>query len=117
MTDDIFISDLTLEPDDDGTPPPGPGLWVGQPTDDLETVERLYRECPIAGAFMVLFTEENEQGDEVWESGDNGRQQRRWQAFMGWPRLPTLAEAWQWQRYVDGSAAAWAYERGGTAVS
>lgn len=111
MTGEFFIDDLNLEAIDYSRQPPGPALWTGTPIDDLEAVEETYRQCPISGAHRVMFSEILSDGTEIWETGDGGRQAREYQALMQWPVTPSLEQAAQWQRYTDGLAAVWAWER------
>lgn len=108
MTDDPLISDLSLEADNEGREPPGPALIVPSVAAtgcELLAHEEMHRTAArdFPGAGEVIF----EELDEATGAVDFANA-ARWQVLMSWPRLPTIEEADQWQKWAEARClAAW----------
>lgn len=91
---EMMLEDLLMEFDNDGRPPPGPGLIVNEPMDDptLRTTEKCYREH---GTIRPMFVEapEDDTDAEFWSDG----QPAYWRKIMAWPCDPTISEVTAWR--------------------
>jgi hypothetical protein len=101
-----MIQDLVLEPDDEGAPKPGAALYIGAFMSDRELLitERMHREAArdFPGSGLCMFTQLNDDGEEVWDEGEGAR----WRKLMQWPREPTIEEATAFQAYINARAKA-----------
>jgi hypothetical protein len=112
-----MIEDLISGDDDDsGSPPVGPAFMPGAKMGPSELpmyeVMHLRGGKDFPGSREVLFTAINEEdGSEIWDPPqppDFADDSKTWQRLMGWPRVPTVAEARAFQLNARmGLLAAW----------
>jgi hypothetical protein len=107
MTDDILISDLTLD-DDNSVAERQPALVVPARATQAEllVLEEMFRMSPFPGTGEMMFIDVDEEtGEEMFVNAE------RWQVLMKWPRLPTISEADAWQANAEARLLATYWDR------
>jgi hypothetical protein len=111
-----MIEDLTSDDNDDGAPQPGPAFTslprMGPSELPMYEVMHLRGAKDFLGASEVLFTMlDEETGEVIWDPSvppNFHNEGKRWAKIMSWSRIPTIAEARQFQLNARmGLQAAW----------
>lgn len=86
-----MIDDLTLGEDDSGPQTP-PAFYTFPPATPAELLvrERIFRFASSLAVKAILFTREDDAGEEVW---DDQAEAEKWMRILAWPTLPSIADA------------------------